>query len=120
MKHLLPLFLFLFLVNETKAQLKIDSNYTLLLGDAEYKNGSFVMYYNLDSLWIKEVASGKICRLIAAEWVASMQGSVYRKKSFAEVERDLPMKPKDKLFIDRIVLERGCFLPPKQIVIGIR
>ena len=121
MKHLLSLLLFLFIMNQTKAQLKIDSNYTFLINDTSYANGSFPRFvFDSDSIGIKEIATGKTCAIVSAEWIFIIQGNVFNDTKAADIKAHLAIcKPKDKLFIEKIRLASGCFIPPRQIMFNV-
>jgi hypothetical protein len=110
------------MVTTAQAQLKIDTAYSLLIGDTEFKNGSnFFNFFNFDVLVIKEISSGKNCNVVAAEWTSIINGEVFRDANMAGAQSHLArIKPNDKIIIENIKLNSNCFTPPQQITLVVR
>jgi hypothetical protein len=121
MKYLLPLFLLLFTVHETSAQLKIDPKYALVINDSVITNGSNMFFmYNPNNMAIREIATGKTCAIVSAEWIFSIRGSIYRDTRAEDIKTHLNMcRPKDAIFIEKIKLASGCLPYPGQIAFGV-
>ena len=70
--------------------------------------------------FLKENASGKICHLVSVEVTLFLQSEVFKAKDAAQVTKLLNlMKPKDKIFLDKIKPEPACLTLPPQVVIEI-
>ncbi len=70
--------------------------------------------------FLKENASGKICHLVSVEVTLFMQSEVFKAKDADQVTKLLNlMKPKDKIFLDKIKPEPACLTLPPQVVIEI-
>jgi hypothetical protein len=118
---LLTNLLFLCVISHCNAQIKIDTNYILIAKGVEYKSGAFIGWTgNLDSLMIKEISSGKTCMLASAEWTFIIKSEIFHDHKPFDVKTHLGiLQPKDKIFIEKIVLPADCFRPPKQIAITV-
>src|SRR5687767_7659368 len=109
--------LFLFsLAGSASAQLKIDTNYALMVNDTAFRNDSFVFFSDPENIAVKEIATGKNCAIVSAEWTFIISGNVFHDTKASDIKMHLNLvKPKDRIFIEKIKLGPGCFIPPKQI-----
>ncbi len=122
MKLLLSVLVAIIFSSSINAQLKIDSNYAIVINNIEYRNGSSLPFYPAvaDLFRIKELSSGNSCAMVSADWTLKIGSEVFPGKTLSERKILLDkMRPQDQIFIDKIKLESGCFTPPKQIVLGI-
>jgi hypothetical protein len=119
---LLTTFLFLFTISFCNSQyIKIDTGYTLVLKGAEDKPAALsCLYGDLGRIMIKENSSGKTCMPTSMHWTFIIRAEIFQTDHLTEAKKYLDRStPKDKIFIEKIVLPPGCFPPPKQIVIAI-
>lgn len=117
---MLLFFLFVFFSAAT-AQIKIDSGYTVMSAGVEDSNMSVAFLLgDLSTLMVKENTSGKSCIPVSMQWTFIINSEIFQTTNIVEAKKQLPrLKPKDLIFIEKIVLPEGCFPPPKQIEITI-
>lgn len=119
-KYFAPLFLLLSFALSTAAQIKVDSNYTILARGIEGTNILGFIYADFNCIVIKENATGKTCTPVSAQYTFLIGSETFHAGNAKDAQRYMNRsKPKDKIFIDHIVLASGCFTPPKQIVITV-
>ena len=121
MKLITGLLFTLVFANIANAQIKVDSNYTILVkGIDEKLNPLGFLYGNLAALMIKENATGKVCSPASMEFTLRINNETFHVTTSIEADKYLPrMKPKDVIFVEKIKMPASCFTPPKQIVITI-
>jgi hypothetical protein len=118
-------FLILFLISASasfcQAQIKVDSNYTILANGIKGQSEIISKILgDLSSITIRENASGKVCTPTSAQYTIIIQSESFHAQNARDAEKYLNRaKPKDRIIIDGIVLPQNCFAPPKQIVITI-
>lgn len=122
MKFSMLLFFFLAVFSAASAQIKIDSGYTVMSAGVEDSNMSVAFLLgDLSTLMVKENASGKSCIPVSMQWTFIINSDIFQTTSLLEAKNFLPrLKPKDLIFIEKMVLPEGCFPPPKQIEITIQ
>lgn len=115
-----PLFLFSFAFTAS-AQIKVDSNYTILAKGVEGTTNILgFIYADFNRIIIKENSTGKTCTPIAMQFTFLIGSETFHAGNAKDAQQYMNRsKPKDKIFIDHIVLPTGCFTPPKQIVITV-
>lgn len=108
-------------VSFCQAQIKVDSNYTILARGVTGKTAVLSeILGDLGSLTIRENISGKVCAPISAQYTVIIQSESFHAQNARDAENYINRaKPKDRIIIDRIVLPKDCFVPPRQIVITI-
>jgi hypothetical protein len=114
--------LFLFIISFCNSQyIKIDTGYTVVLKGEEDKPAIMShLYGDLGRIMIKENSSGKTCMPVSMHWTFIIQAEIFQTDNVTEAKKYFGRStPKDKIFIEKIVLSPGCFPPPKQIVIAI-
>lgn len=116
------IFLLFLLPGTLLCQVKIDSGYQLMNSGRPITDTSGSFYIMIpDSMQVKELASGKICRIVSYEASFRIQSEIFKANDKASFLNYLNyLKPKDQIFLDKIKLEPNCFAPPKSVVIGIR
>ena len=121
MKLLTALVLLLVSASISHAQIKVDSNYTILAKGIDEKLSPLPFIYgNLACITIKEKSSGKICSPSSMEFTFLINNETFHAKNTAEAQPYINrMRPKDLIFIDKIKMPADCFAPPKQIIIPI-
>ena len=121
MKLLTALVLLLVSASISHAQIKVDSNYTILAKGIDEKLSPLPFIYgNLACITIKEKSSGKICSPASMEFTLIFQNETFHASNTTEAKKYLSrMKPKDVIIIDKIKMPADCFTPPKQIAITI-
>ena len=104
------------------AQVKIDTGYKLLNSGRPITPA--VSYHYLmvpDSMQVKQLSSGKICRISSYETSFLIKGELFKANDRAAYRNCLnQVVPKDKIFLGKIVLEGCGFAPPKSAVIHIQ
>lgn len=121
MKLLTALLLLVSFAFTTSAQIKVDSNYTILAKGVE-ANTNIVPFieWDFNRIIIKENATGKICSPASMQFTLAIKSEMFQFNNAKDAVRCMARsKPGDKIFIDKIVLPSGCFTPPKQIVITV-
>ena len=120
MKILTALLFLLNFASSICAQIKVDSNYTILARDIKGKNIVSAIEWDLNRLMIKENMSESICSPVSMQITLLIKSETFHAANATEAQKYmLRSKPGDKIFIDKIVLPSGCFTPPKQIVITV-
>ncbi|HWB64680.1 MAG TPA: hypothetical protein VG603_14290 [Chitinophagales bacterium] len=121
MRNTVLLIFFLGFVLNATAQIKVDSNYTVLYPTAAGPKAVPASYItDFNDFVIKENSTGIICKPASMQVTLLIGSEAYHPKSIKEVGPILDRaKPKDKIFLDHIKMPDGCFAPPKSIVINI-
>jgi hypothetical protein len=122
MKLTAILFFFFWFGHVAQAQIKVDTNYTILArGVTGNSNVAAFIFGNFNSLMIQENSSGKICSPASAQYTFVIGSETFHTANAKEAQTYVTRsKPKDKVFIDNIVMPSGCFIPPNQIQITIQ
>ncbi|MFI5206048.1 MAG: hypothetical protein ACHQVK_03835 [Candidatus Paceibacterales bacterium] len=121
MKQLTALLLAFGFVSFCQAQIKVDSNYTIMARGINGKaDVSPYILGDLNSLMIKEKPTGKICTPVSMQYSFIIQSESFHAQNAKEAQKFLGrLKPKDRVIIDKIILPQNCFQPPKQIEITV-
>ncbi|MES2619981.1 MAG: hypothetical protein V4615_03945 [Bacteroidota bacterium] len=116
------LLLLLFIVSAATAQIKIDSGYTVLSAGVEDSNMTVAFLLgDLNTLMVKENASGNTCIPVSMQWTFIISSEIFQTTNLVVAKSHLPrLKPKDLIFIEKMVFNPNCFAPPKQIEITIQ
>ncbi|HLP52497.1 MAG TPA: hypothetical protein VK154_16530 [Chitinophagales bacterium] len=79
------------------------------------------LYSDLNKIMVRENSSGKICSPARMQFTFIINSEAFHFTDVTEANKYvLRTKPKDKIIIENIVMPKGCFDPPKQIVLIIR
>lgn len=122
MKFMIAAGLFLMAVVSTSAQVQVDSNYTVLAQNI-VGVGDVIPFLlpDFNRLVIQDKRSGKMCRPEHMEFTFVINSEALPAPTI-DVANYLAarVKPRDKIFIDKIIMPKDCFEPPKQIVLVIQ
>ncbi len=87
---------------------------------AQFSSGKYTLYYRGNSIFIKENISGKSCHPASCEVSFQISSQVFKATEKTGIQRFIDMiKPKDKIFLDKIIPSAGCITLPSHIVIEI-
>ena len=121
MKFFALLFLFLFTIHFSTAQIEVDTAYTVMVKGHETEDAMAFILADFYSMMIKQNASGKTCRPTSMEWTFMIDAITYKTTKHEEAkELVLRAKPKDAIYIENIKLPASCFPPPSQILIRVK
>lgn len=122
MKLLSVLLLLLGPVAFVSAQVQVDSNYTVLAQNV-VGVGDVIPFLlpDFNRLVIQDNRSGKMCRPEHMDFTFVINSEALPAPTM-DVANYLAarVKPRDKIFIDKIIMPKDCFDPPKQIVLVIQ
>lgn len=120
MKHA-TLLLLLSLTIIAKAQIVVDSNYTVLCKGIEDKPApTNFLLSDINALLIKESKSGKVCMPASMHFTFIIKSEGFETSDRQKAKELMArLVPKDVIIIDRIKLPADCFIPPRQIKIAV-
>jgi hypothetical protein len=121
MKHTSLLLLFLSLTIIAKAQIVVDSNYTVLCKGLESKAApANFLLADINKLLIKDNKTGKVCMPVSMHFTFIVKGEGLETSDRIKAKELMArLVPKDVIIIDRIKLPADCFIAPRQIKITI-
>lgn len=104
------------------AQVKIDAGFVFMNGQFEYGTQNAKWWALVpDAFAVKEISTGKVCKMVSHQITFLIKGESFLAADAVTFKQlSAKLLPNDKIFIDKIKLEAGCFAPPKSIAITIQ